>query len=64
MSLNSNNDGKVICDPLSENPTSLHNSVFEINSIEIHWVKTAYYKNKFTHVLIASENSERRLQFQ
>ena len=28
------------CDPLSENPTCLYNSVLEINAIEIHWVKT------------------------
>ena len=46
-----------IRDPLSKNPTCLHNSVFEVNTIEIHWAKM-HYINNFTHVLIASVNSE------
>ena len=52
----------VICDPLSENPAILHNSVFEINAIEIHWVKNVYYKNNFMYVLIASVNSDGKLE--
>ena len=47
-----------ICDLLSENPTSLHNSVFEIFAIEIHGAKYVYYKNNFTHVVIALINSQ------
>ena len=39
--------GDAICDPLSENPICLHNSVLEINAIEIHWVKNACYINNF-----------------
>ena len=53
---------QCICDPLSENPASLHNSVFEINAIEIHWVKNTYYKNNIISVLIASVNSDGRLE--
>ena len=49
-----------ICDSLSENSTSLHNSV--LDRIEIHWVKNAYYKNNFMRVLIASVKSDTRLQ--
>jgi len=47
---------KGICDPLSNNPTSLHTSVLEIFSIEMHRVKYAYYK-KFMHILIIWINS-------
>ena len=47
----------MICDKLSKNPTCLHNSVCH----EIHWVKILAINN-FTHVLIASVNSEGRLE--
>ena len=30
---------ETLCDSLSENPISLHNSVFEINTVEIDWAK-------------------------
>ena len=49
---------ETICDQLSENPICLHNSVFEINAIEIH----VCYVNTFMHVLIVSVNSEGRLK--
>ena len=50
---------KLKCDPLTENLTCLHNSVFEINAIEIHWVKNVCYK-KVWHVLITPVNREGR----
>jgi len=40
----------IACDPLSEIPASLHNSV---SAIEMHGAKYMGYKNNFTHVLIA-----------
>ena len=52
----------IICDPLSKNPTGLHNYGIEIFAIEMHWVKNTFYINNFTHVLIASQHSEERLK--
>ena len=48
----------TVCALLSENPTSLHISDFEIFAIEIHGVKCAYSKNNFTQILIALINSK------
>ena len=45
-------------------PTCLLNSVFEINAIEIHWVKNTCHINIyiFTQVLMVSVNSEGKLE--
>ena len=48
-----------ICDLLSKNLISLHNSAFEINAIETHWVNITCYKGNFMYrFLIALVNNE------
>jgi len=39
-----------IYDLLSENPTTLHNSVLDIFYIEIHVAKYMYYENNYAHL--------------
>ena len=51
----------TICGLLNENPTYLRSCVFEINAIEIHWVKNMCYINNFTCFNCFS-NSEERFQ--
>jgi len=48
--------------PAEQNSTNLCNSIFEINAIEIHWIKDKKHDDNFKNILITSVKNEWKLE--